>query len=81
MDGVRVQDCVFDLSDIGQHSGACSCCGEGIEELAGEHAGAAFFLSGIGENVRFEREPLCPSCGTTVGLAASLRWAAQEDEG
>jgi hypothetical protein len=34
-----------------------------------------------GEEPRFEKAPLCPSCAAAIGMTALARWEIEEEEG
>ncbi|MGH7434539.1 MAG: hypothetical protein ACRENE_02610 [Polyangiaceae bacterium] len=44
-------------------------------------AGEGAYLWARGDEVRFERAPLCPSCAAAIGMAALARWEIEEEEG
>jgi hypothetical protein len=34
-----------------------------------------------GDQVRFEKTPLCPECASAIGVTALARWEIEEEEG
>jgi hypothetical protein len=43
--------------------------------------GEGVYLWTRGDEVRFERAPLCASCAAAIGMAALARWEIEEEEG
>ena len=43
--------------------------------------GQGVYLWARGDEVRFERAPLCPSCASAIGMTALTRWEIEEEEG
>jgi hypothetical protein len=63
----------------------CDACG-GVVPKADDEEGYAVTGEGVyvwtrGDEVRFEKVPLCASCASAIGLAAWARWEIEEEEG
>jgi hypothetical protein len=43
--------------------------------------GEGVYLWARGDEVRFERAPLCGSCASAIGMTALARWEIEEEEG
>lgn len=43
--------------------------------------GEGVYLWARGDEVRFERAPLCASCASAIGMTALARWEIEEEEG
>lgn len=43
--------------------------------------GFGVYLWTRGEEVRFEKAPLCGSCASAIGMTALARWEIEEEEG
>jgi hypothetical protein len=43
--------------------------------------GQGVYLWTRGDEVRFEKVPLCPSCASAIGMTALARWEIEEEEG
>jgi len=64
----------------------CDVCGEDVDLQAdGDDgvgiAGRGLYLWTRGDEVRREEVPLCPSCGTAIGVMALAQWDMEEEEG
>jgi hypothetical protein len=65
----------------------CDACGASLEaddaESGESHGlpGQGLYLWARGDEVRFERAPLCPSCASAIGMTALARWEIEEEEG
>lgn len=62
----------------------CDACGRDLtaDELADDSvAGHGVYLSTRGDEVRFEKAPLCTSCSTAIGVTAMMQWTIEEEEG
>jgi hypothetical protein len=63
----------------------CDACGRpvprGDEDDGYAVPGEGVYVSTRGEEVRFEKVPLCASCASAIGLAAWARWEIEEEEG
>ena len=65
---------------------ACDACGDelSVNQDADEGfavAGKGVYLSSRGGDVRYEDVPLCPACGSAIGLSALRQWEIEEEEG
>jgi hypothetical protein len=65
----------------------CDACGA-VLPAAGEDTeegfdvpGAGVYMWTRGEDVRFEKAPLCASCASAIGVTALARWEIEEEEG
>jgi hypothetical protein len=63
----------------------CDACGAGLD--AGDEdegfgvPGSGVYVWTRGDDVRFEKAPLCPSCASAIGMTALARWEIEEEEG
>jgi hypothetical protein len=64
---------------------ACDACGRPLPSEAdrADYAipGSAVYLWTRGDEVHFEKAPLCASCAAAIGMAALARWEIEEEEG
>ena len=63
----------------------CDACGA-IVVASGDDEGFDVPGQGVyvwtrGEEVRFEKAPLCGSCASAIGVTAMTRWEIEEEEG
>jgi hypothetical protein len=62
----------------------CDACGSPVarddDEVYGV-PGEGVYLWARGDEVRFERAPLCASCASAIGMTALARWEIEEEEG
>jgi hypothetical protein len=56
----------------------CDACDQVIQ---GEPAGCGFYMWTRGDEVRFEKPPLCGRCATAIGMTALQSWSVEEEEG
>ena len=63
----------------------CDVCGKEIcpsEALAEDSAtGHGIYMSTRGDEVRFEKAPLCDECSIAIGVTALMQWSFEEEEG
>jgi hypothetical protein len=62
----------------------CDACGAPLEADTDDGyrvCGQGVYLWARGDQVRFERVPLCPSCASAIGMTALARWEIEEEEG
>jgi hypothetical protein len=64
----------------------CDACGGELPHRDDDEEGYALrgkgvYLSCRGDQVRYEDVPLCPSCGSAIGLSALRQWEIEEEEG
>ncbi len=63
----------------------CDACGRRIARAAQDEGyavpGEGVYLWTRGDEVRFEKVPLCAACASAIGLAAWARWEIEEEEG
>jgi len=60
----------------------CDVCGETVaEDEDFRLGGRGLYLWTRGDEVRREEVPLCPSCGTAIGVMAQAAWDMEEEEG
>ena len=63
----------------------CDSCGTPVprrdEDDGYAVPGEGMYLWTRGDEVRFERVPLCATCASAIGLAAWARWEIEEEEG
>jgi len=63
----------------------CDACGEPVAQPVDDDGydvpGAGIYVWTRGEEVRFEKVPLCPSCAAAIGVTALARWEIEEEEG
>jgi hypothetical protein len=55
--------------------------GEASEDEGFGPPGEGVYLWARGDEVRFERAPLCASCASAIGMTALMRWEIEEEEG
>jgi hypothetical protein len=65
---------------------SCDACGAPLPAAEGDDHGYRVPGEGIymwtrGENVRFDRAPLCADCASAIGVTALGRWEIEEEEG
>ncbi len=65
---------------------ACDACGASLPAAEGDdHAyrvpGEGAYMWTRGEQVRFDRAPLCADCASAIGVTALGRWEIEEEEG
>jgi hypothetical protein len=61
---------------------ACGCpVGRGDDDEGFGVPGEGVYLWARGDEVRFERAPLCASCASAIGMTALARWEIEEEEG
>ena len=64
----------------------CDACGGPLpppddEDDGYEVPGRGVYVWTRGEEVRFEKVPLCASCASAIGMTALGRWEIEEEEG
>lgn len=64
----------------------CDACGAPVtrdddEEDGFGVPGEGVYMWARGDEVRFERAPLCASCASAIGMTALARWEIEEEEG
>jgi hypothetical protein len=63
----------------------CDACGSPVPRRDDDEGyavpGEGMYLWTRGDEVRFEKVPLCASCASAIGLAAWARWEIEEEEG
>jgi hypothetical protein len=63
----------------------CDACGSDLSGSDDDDgyalSGKGVYLSCRGDQVRYEDVPLCPSCGSAIGLSALRQWEIEEEEG
>jgi hypothetical protein len=64
----------------------CDACNRLIESEGADGdgfspAGEGVYLWARGDEVRFERAPLCGRCASAIGMTALARWEIEEEEG
>jgi hypothetical protein len=65
---------------------ACDACGAALPHAGADEGGYRVAGEGVymwtrGEQVRFDRAPLCPECASAIGMTALARWEIEEEEG
>jgi hypothetical protein len=61
---------------------ACNTALPAVDEDDGyDLPGHGIYVWTRGEEVRFEKVPLCPSCASAIGMTALARWEIEEEEG
>lgn len=71
---------------IADDDARCDACGDRLapadaDDSAYAISGAGVYVWTRGEEVRFEKAPLCPGCAVAVGVSALARWELEEEEG
>jgi hypothetical protein len=56
----------------------CDVCDRLIE---GEPAGEGVYLWTRGDEVRYEKAPLCDECATAIGISANAAFEIEEEDG
>lgn len=62
----------------------CDACGQRFacdEDDGYGIPGSGVYLWKRGDDVRFEKVPLCGSCASAIGMTALARWEIEEEEG
>lgn len=66
----------------------CDACGEPVDPVGAVEddegygvPGEGVYLWTRGDEVRFEKAPLCATCASAIGMAALARWEIEEEEG
>jgi hypothetical protein len=63
----------------------CDACGDVITSADDDDghaiAGAGVYVWTRGDEVRFEKAPLCAACASAIGVSALARWELEEEEG
>ena len=59
----------------------CDACNAPITLEDMEDQGKGVFLWVRGDQRRYDEVPLCPNCGTAIGMAVLARYAMEEEEG
>ena len=63
----------------------CDACGAVVTPPGDDEGfdvpGQGLYLWTRGEEVRFEKAPLCGSCASAIGVTAMTRWEIEEEEG
>lgn len=59
----------------------CDGCNAPLTHDDIEERGKGVFLWVRGEERRYDEVPLCPNCGTAIGMAVLARFAQEEEEG
>ncbi len=64
----------------------CDACGAVLppaddDDEGFDVPGRGVYVWTRGEEVRFERVPLCASCASAIGMTALGRWEIEEEEG
>ncbi len=64
----------------------CDACGAPVTRDDDDEDGFGVPGEGVymwtrGDEVRFERAPLCVSCASAIGMTALARWEIEEEEG
>ncbi len=64
----------------------CDACGRALPVPEEDDGGYAVRGQGVyrwvrGDEARFEKAPLCPSCAAAIGMTALARWEIEEEEG
>ncbi len=64
---------------------ACDACGAVLPDAADESGfeltGSGVYMWTRGDDVRFDKAPLCASCAAAIGMTALARWEIEEEEG
>ncbi len=73
------------LFDHAADQARCDACGVHLppddEDEGFQVRGEGVYLWTRGDEVRFEKAPLCPSCASAIGVTALARWEIEEEEG
>ena len=63
----------------------CDACGAVVTPSEDDEGfdvpGQGMYVWTRGEEVRFEKAPLCGSCASAIGVTAMSRWEIEEEEG
>lgn len=59
----------------------CDGCNKPITLADMDDLGKGVFLWVRGDERRYDEVPLCPNCGTALGMAVLARYAMEEEEG
>jgi hypothetical protein len=63
----------------------CDSCGVELEADGDDEGfgvrGHGVYVWTRGDEVRFEKAPLCASCASAIGVTALARWEIEEEEG
>ncbi len=66
----------------------CDACGaplpvrkDGEDDDGHDVPGEGVYVWTRGEQVRFEKAPLCSGCASAIGVTALARWEIEEEEG
>jgi hypothetical protein len=62
----------------------CDACGAALpadDDEGYDVPGQGVYVWTRGEEVRFEKAPLCASCASAIGMTALARWEIEEEEG
>ncbi len=63
----------------------CDACGREMSpyEMADDESAASHgvYVTTRGDDVRFEKAPLCDACNTALGVTALMQWNIEEEEG
>jgi hypothetical protein len=64
----------------------CDACGALLPAAGDDDAGYGLPGAGVymwtrGDQVRFEKAPLCAECASAIGMTALARWEIEEEEG
>jgi hypothetical protein len=64
----------------------CDACGSALAPEEEDDGGYGVRGLGVyqwvrGDESRFEKVPLCPSCAAAIGMTALARWEIEEEEG
>jgi hypothetical protein len=75
-----------DASDADDATVRCDACGAAVpaadeDEDSFALPGAGVYVWTRGEEVRFEKAPLCDQCASAIGMTALARWEIEEEEG
>jgi len=70
---------------VGDGSIRCDACGTELDASGDDQGfgvpGEGVYLWTRGDEVRFEKAPLCASCASAIGVTALARWEIEEEEG
>ncbi|HEY8039652.1 MAG TPA: hypothetical protein VIF15_07655 [Polyangiaceae bacterium] len=63
----------------------CDACGASLPPADDDEGyglpGNGVYVWTRGDEVRFEKAPLCTSCASAIGMTALARWEIEEEEG